>query len=84
MPAQIILAVIVEGFERHVDVANQRVKVTLLQLLRRRLYAAAWQLRGQLSSPKAPKAIGWALQLCQHTAQNESCRSTQNVDSISP
>ena len=34
----IILAIIVEGSERHVDVANHRVKVTLLQLLRRRVF----------------------------------------------
>ncbi len=46
----IILAVIVEGFERHIDVANQRVKVTLLEMLRRRVYLICWRLKARVNS----------------------------------
>ena len=58
----IILAIIVEGFERHVDVANQRVKVTLLQLIRRRVYLLFWKLRDRVRPSKSqmPK---WARQM---------------------
>lgn len=63
----IILAIIVEGFERHVDVANQRVKVTLLQLLRRRVCVALWKLQDRLvpDPTQAPLAgrPKWARQM---------------------
>ena len=53
---------------RHVDVANQRVKVTLFQMLRRRAYLTFWQLRDRFSatdSEQAPLAgqPKWARQL---------------------
>jgi hypothetical protein len=49
----------VEGFERHVDVANQRIKVTLFQLLRRRVFLFLWRSR-DVSLTGRPK---WARQL---------------------
>lgn len=48
-----------EGFERHVDVANQRIKVTLFQLLRRRVFLFLWRFR-DASLTDRPK---WARQL---------------------
>lgn len=52
---------IVEGFERHVDVANQRIKITLFQLLRRRVFLLAWQSGSKDKSlANRPK---WARQL---------------------
>eukprot|EP01052_Picozoa_sp_SAG31_P015055 SAG31_NODE_956_length_10790_cov_34.583107_8_plen_394_part_00 len=63
----IILAIIVEGFERHVDVANQRVKITLLQLIRRRLYLTFWHLRDRIQRKRGTSPLAgyplWARQM---------------------
>ena len=56
--ANIILAIIVEGFERHSDIANQRGKITLPQLFHRRIYLDVWQLSSQ-ARDKSPAAVCW-------------------------